>query len=80
MDIIFVFISFAIFTAVLFYKIGRDYYKKKHEFIVKYTINDLYATFADEFYPNDPDGKMKIAHRMRARAAYDLIQLQRTGL
>jgi len=80
MELTFVFISFAIFTAVLFYKIGRDSYQKKHEFIVKYTINDLYETFAAEFYPNDPDGKMKIAHRMRARAAYDLIQLQRTGL
>lgn len=80
MEIIIIFISFAIFTAVLFYKIGRDSYQKKHEFMVKYTIADLYSTFADEFYPGDPDGKMKIAHRMRARAAYDLIQLQKVGL
>ncbi len=80
MEIVLTFISFAIFTAVLFFKLGRDSYQKKHEFIVKYTINDLYETFAAEFYPGDPEGKMKIAHRMRARAAYDLIQLQRSGL
>jgi len=80
MEIIIIFISFAIFTAVLFYKIGRDSYQKKHEFMVKYTIADLYETFAEEFYPNDPDGKMKIAHRMRARAQYDLLQMEKAGL
>lgn len=80
MEITFVFLSFAIFTAVLFYKIGRDSYQKKHEFIVKYTINDLYSTFADEFYPDDPDGRLKIAQRMKARAQYDLIQLQKVGM
>lgn len=80
MEIILTFLSFTIFTAVLFFKIGRDYQRKSHDFIVKYVVNDIYETCAAEFYPGDPDGKTKVSRRMAMRAMGDLRKMTEAGL
>ena len=80
MEIIFPVISVLIFTAVLFYKFGRDSKKSYSPDIVKYILNDLYESLAAEFYPDDLEGKNKIARRMYIRAKSDLEKLEGLGL